>query len=74
MRHGRRYPIGLNDDQLKVVMSAAKCLSPSSRHSFLLRVANRLQLTAYAEHRCIISNDNLTRAVNSALLDPGGTP
>ena len=70
----RRYPIGLNDSQLALVMTAAKSLPQPTRHSFLLRVAARLQLMA-PEKRSMVPNDALARAVDHALLDVvGGSP
>ena len=42
----RRYPISLSDQQLRLVMDAAKCMTPDQRHSFLLRIGPKLKLLA----------------------------
>lgn len=77
MRHsknhlGRRYPISLSDEQLKMVMDVAATLPPSSRHALMLRIASRLQLMGNPDLRMIVGHEMLRRAVDNALHDVVG--
>lgn len=69
---GRRYPIGLSDGQLAMVMDVAATLPQQLRHSLLLRIASRLQLSGNPELRTVVNHEQLARAVTNALRDVMG--